>query len=121
MSLCLFRIFLLAEYRHRQFGRRAQHLDFVDVDLHLAGGQIGVLGAGRALADLAVDAHHPFRTQRLSQLERQAVGVGNDLGQAVMVAQIDEQQSAMVADAVTPAGQPHGLANVALAKRAAGV
>ena len=38
-----------------------------------------------------------------------------------MVAQIDEQQSAMVADAVAPAGQPHLLADVACAQRAAGM
>ena len=38
-----------------------------------------------------------------------------------MVAQIDEQHAAMVADAVAPAGKPHGLADVALAQRAAGM
>ena len=36
-----------------------------------------------------------------------------------MVAQIDEQQAAVVADAVTPAGQSHLLADVALAQHAA--
>ena len=38
-----------------------------------------------------------------------------------MVAQIDEQHAAVVADAMAPAGQPHVLADVAVAKRAAGV
>src|SRR4029077_17709313 len=38
-----------------------------------------------------------------------------------MIAQVDEQQSAMVADAVAPAGQPHLLADVAFAQNAAGV
>ena len=38
-----------------------------------------------------------------------------------MVAQIDEQHAAVVADAVAPAGQPHVLADVALAQRAAGM
>ncbi len=38
-----------------------------------------------------------------------------------MVAQVDEQHAAMVADAMAPARQPHGLADVALAQRAAGV
>ena len=33
-----------------------------------------------------------------------------------MVAQIDEQHAAMVADAVAPAGQPDGLADVGLAQ-----
>ena len=38
-----------------------------------------------------------------------------------MVAQVDEQHAAMVADAVAPAGQPDVLADVAVAERAAGV
>jgi hypothetical protein len=38
-----------------------------------------------------------------------------------MVAQIDEQHTAMIANAMDPAGQPNRLANVALAERAAGV
>src|SRR4051812_40268982 len=38
-----------------------------------------------------------------------------------MVAQVDEQQPTMVADAVAPPGQPDGLANVALAQGAAGM
>ena len=38
-----------------------------------------------------------------------------------MVAQIDEQHAAMVADAMAPAGQPDLLADVALAERAAGM
>jgi hypothetical protein len=38
-----------------------------------------------------------------------------------MVAQIDEQHTAMVADAVAPAGQPDVLADVAFAQSPAGV
>ena len=38
-----------------------------------------------------------------------------------MVAQVDEQHAAMVADAVAPAGQADRLADVALAERAAGM
>jgi hypothetical protein len=38
-----------------------------------------------------------------------------------MVAQIDEQYAAMVADAVTPAGNADGLADVFFAELAAGV
>ncbi len=48
----LFRIILLAEHRHRQFGGRAQHLDLVDIDLDLSGRQLGVFGAGGAFAHL---------------------------------------------------------------------
>ena len=115
------RIFLIAEHRHRQFARRAQHLDLGREDLDHAGGQVGILGAGRALAHLAVDPHHPFRAQLLGVLEGRAVGIGHHLGQAVMVAQVDEQHAAMVADAMAPAGEPDGLADIALAERAAGM
>ncbi len=118
---CFFWIFLIAEHRHGQLAGGAQHLDFADVDLDLAGRQVRILGAARTAAHLAVDPHHPLRTQRLGDLEGRAVGIGDHLGQPVMVAQIDEQHAAVVADAVAPAGQPHVLSDVAVAKRAAGV
>ena len=38
-----------------------------------------------------------------------------------MIAQVDEQHAAMIADAMAPAGQPDLLADVALAERAAGM
>jgi hypothetical protein len=38
-----------------------------------------------------------------------------------MVAQIDEQDTAMVANAMTPAGQTNALADIALPERAAGM
>ena len=61
------------------------------------------------------------RAQRLGGLEGRAIRVGDALGDAVVVAQVDEQHAAMVADAVNPAGQAHGLADLALAKLAAGM
>ena len=48
-------------------------------------------------------------------------GIGDDLGHAVVVAQVDEQQAAMVAHAVHPARQADGLADVGLAQVRAGV
>ena len=117
----LLRIFLVAEHRHRQFGGGPEHLDLADIDLDRAGRQIRVLGAFRALAHLAVDPHHPFRAQRLGDLEGRQIRVGHHLGQSVVVAQVDEQHAAVVADAVAPAGEPHVLADVGLAERAAGI
>ena len=114
-------IVLIAEHRHRQFAGRPQHLDLADVDFDLAGRQVRVHGAARPAAHLAVDPHHPLRAQRLGHLKSRAVRVGDDLGQAVMVAQVDEQHAAMVANAVAPARQPGLDADVALAKRAAGM
>ena len=112
-------IFLVAEHRHRQLAGGPQHLDLADIDLDGAGRQLRVLGAGGALAHLSVDPHHPFRAQLLGLLEGGRIGVGHHLGDAVVVAQVDEQQAAMVADAVAPAGQPRLLADVACAQLAA--
>ena len=115
------RIFLVAEHRQRQFAGRPQHLDLADIDLDHAGRQFRIVGAGGTAAHLAVDPHHPFRTQLFGVLECRRIRIGHALRQAVMVAQIDEQHAAMVADAMAPARQPDGLADVALAERAAGV
>ena len=116
---CFLWIFLVAEHRHRQFASRPQNFDLADIDLDRAGRQIGVLRTAGAATHFAVDAHHPFRAQGFGDLERRAIGIGHHLGQPVMVAQIDEQHAAMVADAMAPAGQPDLGADVAVAKRAA--
>ena len=117
----IFRIFLISEDRKRQFAGLTEHLDFGDVDFHCAGRQFRIFGAGGAAAHLAVDPHDPFGAQLLGHRERRGVRVRNALRQAVMIAQVDEQHAAMVADAVAPAGQPGDLIDVALAERAAGV
>ncbi len=49
------------------------------------------------------------------------VRVDHDLRQPVVIAQIDEQEPAVIADAVAPAGEARGLADVARAERAAGM
>ena len=98
------RIFLIAKHRHRQFAGRPQYLDLADIELDHAGRQFRIIGAGRTAADLAVDPHHPFRAKLFGVLERRRIRVGDALGQAVMVAQIDKQHAAMVADAMAPAG-----------------
>ena len=99
----LFRIVLLAEHRHRQFAGGSEHFDLVDIDFDLAGRQVRVLGARRTPTHLAVNADHPFRAQRLGELECLTVGIGNDLREPIVIAQIDEQDPTMVADAMAPA------------------
>jgi hypothetical protein len=107
---------LIAEHRQRQFARRAEHLDLAHIDFDEAGGHVGILRAGGALAHLAIDPHDEFRAQRLRQPERRRVRIDDALRQAVMVAQVDEQQAAVVADAVTPAGEADRLAFVVEAR-----
>ncbi len=65
----VFGIFGVAEYRQRQFGGLRKHLDFGGEEFDEAGRQIVVLRAGRAQAQLAVDAHHPFGAQLLGLAE----------------------------------------------------
>ena len=117
----LFRIFHIAEHRQRQLGGGAQHFQRGGVDLHRPSGEVGVLRALGAQAHLAVDADDPFRAGLLGVLEGGAVGVHHHLGEAVMVAQVDEQHAAVVADAVAPAGKPDLLADLGGGERAAGV
>src|SRR5262245_16278661 len=117
----LFRIVLLAENRHRQLRRGAENLNFVDIDLDLPGGQVRIFSACWPLAHLAVDAHDPFRAQCLGQLKGLAVRVSNDLRQAVMIAQVNKKNTTVIADAMTPAREPHDFADIALAKCAAGM
>ena len=114
-------IFLLAKYRQRQFAGWTQHLDLADIKLDRAGRQFGILGAGRTAAHLAVDPHHPFRAQLFGVLERRRIRIGDALRQAVMVAQVDEQHAAMVANTMAPAGQTNALVDIAVTERAAGV
>ena len=47
-----------------------------------------------------------------SDRQRLAAGAAHDLGQAVMIAQIDEQHAAMVALAVDPARQADGRSDI---------
>jgi len=117
----LFRVFQIAEHRQRQFGGFTQHLDVGDEHFDLAGRQVGIVGALRAMANLAVDLHHPLRTQLFRQLERLGIRIDDALRHAVMVAQIDEQQTAVIADAMAPARQADVGVDVALAERAAGM
>ena len=117
----IFRIFLLSEYRQRQFAGRPQHLDRADIKLDRAGRQFGIVGALRTAAHLAVDPHHPLRAKFFGIPKGRQIRIGHALRQAIMVAQIDEQHAAMVANPVAPSRQPHGLVDIAVAERAAGV
>src|ERR1700709_1587198 len=117
----IFRIFLLTKHRQRQFAGGTQHFDLGDEKLDRTGRQIRVLGAFGTAAHLAVDPHHPLRAQLFGVLEGRRIRVSDALRQPVMVAQVDEQQPAMVANAMAPAGQTNVLADIAVAERAAGV
>ena len=108
----VFRVVRLAEDGNGHFLGLREHLDLCGENFDLTGRQLTVKRTLRALAHFAVDADHPFGAHRLGDLKGGAVGIGDDLGDAVVVAQIDEKQPAMVAHAVHPARQAHVLGDV---------
>jgi hypothetical protein len=102
-------VFLVELERWRD--RRVQHLDLVAEDLDLAGGQVGVGRAGRARTHLAGDLQAELVAYRFGDLEGLgAIRVADDLGQAFAVAQVDEDDAAVVAATVGPAAQGDDLA-----------
>ena len=103
--------------------RLGQDLDVGRLELDRAGRQLRVLRAGQAQRDGALDHHDELGADAAGL----RVGVGriglvdDDLGDPVAVAQVEEDQLAVVAPAVDPAGQPGGRARVGRAELAAGV
>jgi hypothetical protein len=70
---------------------------------------------------LAVNPYDPFGTHLFGRLEGRRGRVNDDLGQAIMIAKIDEQKAAMVSHPVNPAGKADVLALVVNSKLATGV
>ena len=112
----VFGIVRLVEDRQRQLARRAQHFDIADEDLDRAGRQRLVDRLRRAHLHVAVDAQAPFGAHRLGKLERGRIGVDHALRHAVVVAQVDEEQAAVIAHAVHPARQARGGADMGFAQ-----
>jgi len=116
-----FRIFRLAEDRQRQFGGFGQNFDARHAQLDLACGQVGVHDGSVARHDLAVDPDHALGANALDGGKPRRLGVEHQLGQTVVVTQIDEQQAAVVALPVHPARQPDIRSGVRRPEGAAGV
>ncbi len=111
----------LARDRQRQLVGARLDGDFARAKLDLAGRHLRVDRFGRARDDLAGHRDDAFGAQPVEHVERAAAGIGDDLGQAVMIAQVDEQHPAVIALAVDPARQARRGAGVAAAKVGAGM
>ena len=101
-----------------------EHGGVVDEDLDLAGCEPGVHRVVTAVAHDTVNANGPLGTHGLGDLESIAIGVLGvevDLRDALTVAQVAEDQAAMIAAAAHPTGEGDLLADVGGAKLAAGV
>ena len=95
--------------RHRHRG--VQHFHLRGVDFDLARLQVRVDGALQAIHDGADDAQAVLVAHVLGGLEDvRVVGVADHLHEAFTVAQVDEDDPAVVAAAVHPAAQADGLA-----------
>ena len=108
-------------------GRRlgaVEDLDLGDENLDLTRGEVVVGLALDAMAHLALDQHGPLGTDRLGRgkgLCIAEVGVKEDLGQALAVAKVDEDEAAEVATTPHPTRKRDLLADVLCAQLSAGV
>ena len=107
----------------RQRPGLVEDADVAHLDLDLAGGQLGVLRAGRAAADDPANREHEFAADGLGP----GVSVGtaarieDTLREPGAVAQVDEDEAAMIAPAMRPSHQRHRLPSVTAAQDAARV
>ena len=104
--------------------RGVEDLDMRDQDLDLARRELGIGLALGTLAHHAGDLDGPLGANGLGGVERRAagvLGVEGDLGHAVAVAQVDEDETAVVAAAPHPTGEGDLLADMLGAQLVAGV
>jgi hypothetical protein len=114
-------IFLIAEHRQRQFPGFGEDIDHGGENFDFARGQFGVFRAGGSGADGSINPDHPFGAQPFRRPEGRGIGIGDNLGEAIVIAQVDEQEPAMIADPVDPAGKAHLPADVRRTQLSAGV
>ena len=96
--------------RQRLGGR--QHLDAVHDDFDEAGRQRGIDVLVGARDHAAGDGNHAFELQRLRGPEGRRFRGEHALGDAVVIAEIDEQQLPVIAFAIRPAGEAHDLTDM---------
>ncbi len=108
----LFRNVLAAgDLKRQRLGGR-QHVDLVDDDLELAGRQRRIDVLVRAGDDTAGDGNHAFEPGRFGDRERARVRREHTLRDAVVIAQVDEQQLSVIPLAVHPSCETDGLSYV---------
>ena len=103
--------------------RRIEYPDAVGDDFDFAGREIRIGVFGRAPRDLTFDGDHIFRADLFSAFVHifRHAGLEDDLGDAVAVAEIGEDDRTVVAAPVDPSHQDGALAGISGAKLSAGV
>ena len=117
----LLAIVVLAVDRQRQGLGGVLHLKLGDADLDPAGRELGVHGLFVAGDHRAGQRRHGLRLERRHRVEQRLAGLRHALGDAVMVAQVHEDEMAVVAHPVDPAGEAHVPADIGRPERAAAV
>ena len=92
-----------------------------DLEFDFARGQAWVDGAGFAHHDLAGDGDDAFRADSFSRGEGRGAGGEYALRQAIMIAQVDEQQAAVVSLGMHPSRKAGDLARIGGAEGTGGV
>ena len=115
----VFWIILLAEHGHRQFGGGSENLDSGDIDFDQAGRHFGIFGARRGVSAPRRRSARPIPNEAFRLVESRRIRIDHALGHAIVIAQIDEQHAAMIANAMAPAGKTNRFAGLHLAKAAA--
>ena len=106
------------DLERQEIGRRLDH-QLVRDQLDLAGRELRIDGLGAPRDHVPRHGQHALQAHAFGRAEERPLGLEHDLGDAVVIAQIDEQQLAVVALAVHPAREAHLLADLRGAKLAA--
>ncbi len=117
----VFRVIRLAEYWQRQFLSCGQNFDLGCEDFNIAGRQVGIHRFIGASLHFTIDANDPFTANGFSNLERWRIRISNNLSEAIMIANVDEEDATMVTDAMDPARQTDFRTNIRFAKGCAGM
>ena len=99
----------------------AKHFHGFGNQLDFAGGKPGINCRVVAGDDFAGEADDGFNTPVLDVFVKRFIRIDDDLGNAVVIAQVDKKDAAMVADGVDPSGQTNGLPNIFFTEFTAGI
>ena len=116
-----FRRVLVLRDQERQLFGLAEHGHLIGHEFDLAGRDLRVHGLRRAGDDFAREAHDRLHAPAFEFLIEILGRVDHDLRLAVVVAQVDEDDAAVVAHAVDPAGKACSDSDVAFSQFAAGM
>ena len=114
-------VVVFAVDRQRQSLGGVLHLQRGDADLDLAGRDLGIRRLLVARDHRAGHRHHGLGLERRHRVEERLTCLGDALGDAVVVAQVHEDEVTVIAHPMDPAGEAHGGADIGRPERAAGV